>query len=596
MRTTTVSSRRASLVPGLLAVALGLAGCTGLPTVKEQEGPSSILVDLVEGETGCDSPLPLSHEGGWTRLVLDLQMLDAQGDPYDAYDGRVMIKMIPGKVKMPLFQMQGGRLEHVAVDVRYGFGDDCHVLVEAIDEGGEGVAGVGPRLCFENPTVQDVQTSDRSYRSPMNQTQVHIDGGTLVATGISQKGFFLTDVSRCVPKPETPTDGSSALDCSRSHMTERFVLYGTEPYTFVADELLQEEGFELVVAGEADPGPFPEDQYQVRVDGARVSVSRVPGSQVPEGTPLALRWVSARNALYFGSLYVFTFHAPFGVDVGSRLCSVSGAVTEFLGLTEIGFPTYRVYLEGGAASAQRTRPYSEEEVPDPRDDESYIFVECPMENPDWKGPAFVPDPIRLKGADFPGAEVPVYDDRHMVLDPYESALVELHDVRLPTQWRSCDIDGSRMVDRCYDQDREEGRCDQNQKDENDCEMACTTAGAAYLRPGERPEDYVGCTELTNYRNFGQFVADVYDDDGAGHLVRTGRVNVNTRENIPEFDPEPVDPERPYGRLYPDTDHERLVRGFKKLRGILFQVDSARPVWMIVPRSIEDIEFDFVEED
>ncbi len=44
----------------------------------------------------------------------------------------------------------------------------------------------------------------------------------------------------------------------------------------------------------------------------------------------------------YNSLFVFSFSRPDGIVVGDRLSELSGIVSEFLGYTELGFPTWRV--------------------------------------------------------------------------------------------------------------------------------------------------------------------------------------------------------------------------------------------------------------
>jgi hypothetical protein len=44
----------------------------------------------------------------------------------------------------------------------------------------------------------------------------------------------------------------------------------------------------------------------------------------------------------YNSLFVFSFSRPDGIEVGDRLSELSGIVSEFLGYTELGFPTWQV--------------------------------------------------------------------------------------------------------------------------------------------------------------------------------------------------------------------------------------------------------------
>lgn len=598
-------ARAALAVVALLG--LVAAGC-GDPDLRSHDGPTTIRVSLEEGTlTGCElapdgERLLLPYTNSWYNVRVTMELLDAAGDVQTDYQGRVRVRMMPGEVNSDLYKMKDGAVRGALVQLRASYGHNSRIWVETLDEGGGSVAGVSPGFCFENPRLRDLQESDRSYHSPMEDQQVFVDHGTLIATGISKQGFYVTDVSGCSEKPEwSPEAGGSRIDCDTRRQWTRVQLVGTEAVQVPAPRVLGARGIEVLHKDgrrdkELEPYRVDEDYVATVQEASSVTVQRVEGGAIADGEDVLVQWVANEHALSFASLFVFTFSAPFGVIPGTRFCSLQGGVTEFLGLTELGFPSYRVYLEGGAEAATPERPYNDEEVPDPRDDETFVFFECPLEDFHWSGVSYIPDPVRLYGRELPGAEIPVYDDKHMVPDRWEAGLVRVENVRMPLQWRSCDLDGSRQVDRCYDRDREEGRCLPNQMAENDCEMACTTAGKTGLRTGESREDYAGCTELTNYDTFGQYLVQVVDVDADGRETTTGRLNMTTRENVPEFDPRPRSARQPYGRLYPDTDQERLVRGFKSVTGELSQINGARPVWLIIPRSIDDIEFDFVDSD
>jgi len=589
------------VVAGLLLCGGGLLGCSD-PTAVPLTGPQSVEVELVGGATGCElddqgQPQLLDFGTGWHQVQLSFQVLDANGERDEEYDGKLDLKLLPGKCNPTVVEVKQGAAGPVTIAVQ-GFGLDARLWAQARDDDGRGVAGVSPRLCFENPRVHDLQVSDVSYRSPLSGRQVLIDRGTLIATGTSTQGFFATDVSACglrdgYQPPADPADvvDGEALDCTRSYVRQEVTLAGEEWALIPAPGIYPDTQVRVFPQGRDQPFAARE-AYKVQVQaGEAIGVARRRDSPIPDGDTVIVEYTTDDDPLLFQSIYVYSYSAPYGVEVGSRFCSILGGVTEFLGLTEIGFPSYRVYLKGGASSAVRERPINEELAPDPRDDDTFIFVECALDNPTWMGRAYLPPPVFLAAGTIPGAEVPVYRDSHMDVDRYESALVRLENITLPTRWLSCDLDGSRMVDRCYDQDWEEGRCLQNQKAENDCEMACATAGATGLRPGQQKADFAGCTELTNFDNYGQFV--VTTRNAAGD--RSSRINLNTRGSVPEYDPRPASEEHPYGRLYPGMANQRYVKGIRSVVGTLFQVNSARPVWQVVPRGLEDIEFEFVDD-
>ncbi|MBM4319601.1 MAG: hypothetical protein FJ125_06500, partial [Deltaproteobacteria bacterium] len=531
-------ARLAALLAVLAVTGGAGGGCSETPPLQELQGPSTIAVRLADGErTGCGKGEQLlPYEIRWVKVRMSFELQDAAGERVSSYDGRIRLTMLPGEVDSSYLQLKEGLLEDVPIGIRQGFGHETRLWVETIDEGGGNVAGVSPRFCFTNPRLRHTQDSDLSYRSPLEKKQVLIDQGTLLVTGFSQTGFYVSDLSGCRVRPDwAEGQGRSRLDCLSEQRRVELTLTGTRPGEFRAPERIP--GTPITVRPADAPNRWYEEgeSYTVQENGWVVGIVRREEGAIPDGARVIVEYQG--NALTFNSLYVYTYSVPFGVTPGTRVCSMQGGMTEFLGLTELCFPSYRIFLKGGAAAAAelRERPYNDEQVPDPRDDESYLFQECALDNPDWQGPEFVPDPIPIPAADIPGAEVPIFSSsdasfnlRHMKLDPYESALVRLEHVRLPTNWMSCDLDGSRMVDRCYDRDREEGRCLANQMAENDCEMACATAGLVGLRPGQRKADFASCTEVTSFASYGQYVVEVDDRRADGTVTATARINLNTR--------------------------------------------------------------------
>ena len=91
-------------------------------------------------------------------------------------------------------------------DGRRDHGQDpgCVDETDGSEEEGTYIVGVSNELVYQNPRVADVQGS--GGRSPLEGEAVTIDRGTIVVTGISTEGFYVTDID-----PSAPAGGSNSL-------------------------------------------------------------------------------------------------------------------------------------------------------------------------------------------------------------------------------------------------------------------------------------------------------------------------------------------------------------------------------------------------
>lgn len=304
-------------------------------------------------------------------------------------------------------------------------------------------------------------------------------------------------------------------------------------------------------------------------------------------------FVTDLDAAEYGSIYVFTFGNPTGVKAGSCLCEVSGGIKEFLHFTEVVFPTWRVFKPGGREAAaveleeERDR-VGDDEVPDPRHDESIIFEECmpadlqacSIDDPFERERRTVPAPVRLDPAALPDVGVVPWDDRMKELDKHEASLVAIGPVHLPDAWENCDINRDGEVFRCFGGSRNpEQACpalnsaSERQVMETVCAGGVPVGGCGCscgsLRESVCTNECAatpGCAERGAYEEFGQFGVTAGEGDR--------RINLVTRVGMPEL--QPVDDPR-------STIHCVV--------GNLRQVAAAPIPWVIQPRRPSDLMFD-----
>ena len=269
----------------LLSLPLTLAACIDVPGEGAGQGDSSFQAEeaqplwfdlstsLVEGAPGtsADNPLAFSLEGH--SFELSVTAMGYNHEPLDEFEACLQVYLTSGILEE--LSATGGTASCPAgtIPVRNGTAS-ANVLVSrafdqlriwASDEGTDGQAGSYASGSTEAiytrlPTVAQVQASDSTVESPLENQYVH----------------FL----------------------------------GYDP------ELPESERRELVVTTVTNDGFYVTDR------------SDSPGS--------------------FNSMFVFSFSRPDDLLVGDRLSKLTGIVKEFLGFTELQFPTWAVESSGNA--------------------------------------------------------------------------------------------------------------------------------------------------------------------------------------------------------------------------------------------------------
>lgn len=251
----------------------------------------------------------------------------------------------------------------------------------------------------------------------------------------------------------------------------------------------------------------------------------------------------------FGNLFVFNFSYPDDLQPGDRISRLQGTLVDFSGNTQLAFPNWS------------------KDSCDP-DVETLATVR-------EKAPAITT--AVCTGGTGSGVSLDScgYSASNMHMESLESALVQIPEVQLPEMWVRCDFDGDGNVATFVQSGSAFGCLDPNDA-ECACNLACATAGvfpakdspfeAAYA---DRAFDARGrsCTERTSYESFGQYVVRLVENGVPGP-----RINLQTRDAIPDFDPAA----------------EESLGARVKVHGILGQVRAARPRWVISTHAASDL--------
>lgn len=462
-----------------------------------------------------DDPLPFPSAIP-ARVPVKLTALGPDGAPFVGYQGVARLDVAPGVIPAT-----GRRVRFVdgeakaTAEIRFAYGptriwvedvgeDPAADCANEADDDGDGLAdvrdpdcqklpdapaaaratlatGISETLHFAPPRIRDLQFSPRcTTDTPLGGENVTIDHGTLIVTGTTQSGMYVTDL-----------------------------------------------------AGE--PGGY-------------------------------------------NSVYLFTFSNPGDVRRGDRLCSIAGNAAEFIGNTQLNFPSFV------NADTNRNGRIDEDDL-----------VPCDLPRPDLGGPEAVPDPVVLTPAHVNGelGEVPAefylyclpgdepvpgladptdcqaarrgieralgrerarrsrVDCRrdNFAMEPWEHALVAFDDVTVSTRFEVCDTNGDERIDRSPGSP--EGAC------EEDC-------NADPL-----------CTIQLSLKQYGQFGAGL-GCTGAGDAVTcAAKIYVATRDTLG-------------GSGYDAQAHagERYARVVGHLRQTQPGA-GVETIWIVEPRFIED---------
>ncbi len=413
-----------------IAAALAAAGCTarGGIDVGLQSFKVTFTAEATPQPTGsADTPLPFISGTGCQEASdcqaaetcrdfrcsrcyrIDVRAADTEAESF-SFSGTLHVDVTPGFVtpSTRYFQMTDGKADGVEVcinrttgpthiwveedgvdpkpdDVKYGqcndgLDNDKNGKIDLADPGCLGIfdnreapaslaSGATDTMHFDNPTVRQIQLTDKVQTSPMRGQPVRVDTGQLVVTNVIDTGFYITDM-----------------------------------------------GFK-------------------------------------------------ENDRPYNSIFLFTFSAPIGVQINDLVCWFSGTVDEHAGQTQLTFPSYY------------THPQSDPEFDlDECQRDISFFLPDKFPRAPAGGGIDLTDLLKEEKDSFDSGPI---SDNSELLEAFESNLVKVRNIAVPTRLISCDRDKNGSI--------EPG-------DEQNCRFDCGNDN--------------GCTDLESFFEYRQWLGRV----------------------------------------------------------------------------------------
>ena len=322
-------------------------------------------------------------------------------------------------------------------------------------------SGISPILYFEEPSLAKIQVPDLAD----NRTSPLI-------------GEFITVGKR--PESGEQLRQSCADDPARDTQASLMVVTGMDPGGFFVTDLTACRQQELG----ADVKTFEPKESCVAPQAGAAKRCAISGRTCASSAD-CLSYLPGS----FGSMYVYNYSYPDGLDEGDLLFTLGGAVQEFTGTTQLVFPSWTI--------AEKVRRLPQDQ---------------------WNKWLKFAVPTELNRRICGGEDAPFYltdqlcghNRRNMKAESLESALVRLTNVRFPEVFAQCDLNANYEVPFFCEQKVGAnwvwGTCafgevePPNDTAERQCNMDCVLGTGEYA--GKR------CSEKTTFAGFGQFVIDM----------------------------------------------------------------------------------------
>jgi hypothetical protein len=415
------------------------------PCIKRYGTTTADVPADVRGTDGCRYVIPR----GQVELEVDVTALDKKGQPLTSFNGPVAFKVVPGDLVVGDYTYYWAKITNgqgtgkVRAQNVYG-----EVRVWALDE------PVTPNYSngqiAGDPKQLPSEPASRSY-----------------AAGASAPLFLEEPTLAAIQQPTT-------ADTRSSPFVGQFVTIGRAPeagsvlYQNCPDADLDNDGkvdppkpVTLLVTGTAPSGFFVTDITACPVPDA---TETEPSGYLP-GT--------------FGSIYIYNYSYPEGLDTGDLLWTLAGSLQEFTSTTQLTFPSWTV--------REHVR-----ELP-PEQWNKYLKLHPPAEL-NLRHCGLSDDPATTD------ALCGGFTNNNMKLESLESGLVKVRHVRFPSVFKNCDLDGNGSVPFFCGTSNGWSHCGSPAPadvNEVTCNINCTTGVGGTV-----------CSERNQYTGFGQFVVEM----------------------------------------------------------------------------------------
>ncbi len=455
--------------------------------------PSQAEVPLeLRGTPECRYIIP----PGEVRIDLQAQALDLKGEPV-VTDRPVSFRVVPGELSADQrgrwAPLSGGVLNATVTALKlYG---EVRVWVEdapptKVYPGGEEpdpsllpdedagtrswASGTSAIIYFADHTIQSLQdpgildnrgspfvgefvvvgknpnTGEKLTQSCHDDAQRNGADSLMVVTGLDPSGFFVTDITAC-----------------------RKV------------ELTQDINGDSVRNANIEPR---EPCVEVQGDGTRALITDGGTGLCEIGQTVCRSQNDCPRYLpgTFGSMFIYNYNYPDGLDTGDLLFTLSGSVQEFTSTTQLTFPAW--------LTAERVRQLPEDQW------NKWLQYAKPY---DLGGRTCGQDNVL---APYLTDALCGHNRRNMKMESLESGLVRARRVSFPKRFADCDFNGDGTVpffcenppsnswSLCGDTETAA------ETTERTCNQECTLGIGQFA--GER------CSERTNFEGFGQFVVEM----------------------------------------------------------------------------------------
>ncbi|MFN7130702.1 MAG: hypothetical protein ACK4N5_01385 [Myxococcales bacterium] len=512
------------LVP--LALAIGGERVVSTYTLPHQVQTFQVKVIKVTGQKpeamGDHQDRPIPFPSGTVDFDVEVVALDTNGERLDTYDQEVSFRVTPGHVLD--VRTNGKTTGNRMLKLEKGFGRGTLTAEKVF---GRTVVWVHdspppPSFKFAADYNEDVEpTPDAGTGNDGGPDTASDAPDRTYAAGVSAPVFFkdpsIADVQRITIGESF---GNPAWDNKTSPLVGNFLTIERPPPA--GDMIVTGIGAEGFYVTDLKAEPF---HYDVR------------GSSV-------------KAVGNFASIFVYSYSYPDGLFLGDRVKTISGTVQEFSGHTQLVFPSW-VRVEA---------------TPRPQDIPAPVLFDF-SETGAAGYRLCKANPSRPTQLDI----LCGYSNNNVEMETVESSLVKIINARPSNDFVNCDSNGNAQVppfryivpevDGVADFDNARFGCDPS-ADFQDCE--CNRDCITSIGP------HTGkiCSELSNFRNYGQWVVML---DQASKT----RINVITRDALPRFDP----------TVFARPEYEGCT---VDITGMLRQVQAARPRWAIVARDRSDV--------
>lgn len=217
----------------------------------------------------------------------------------------------------------------------------------------------------------------------------------------------------------------------------------------------------------------------------------------------------------YNSIFIFTYSQPSRVDIGDRVCEVSGGIAEFTGMTQLQFPSWGIQNkeqstaedidpapedgDSGVDSCidpktHEVRACTEEELEAKKAliDCWYTYNDAEPTKEQKKAFGYIdpPEPRAITNPSFFSV------DNTAGIEALESSIVTVQNVRLSTEFLDCDDNGNLKIE--------------SGSDEASCRNTCTS--------NDR------CTELSSLTSYDQWRAWTIDGNGEFSVASSSLIN------------------------------------------------------------------------